>query len=60
MTAIFNGIAKASEPIFAILPHFGYLANWFFGITIAVGTVYWLWYDAKVKRGGANYMAKKG
>ncbi len=60
MTAIFNGIAKASESIFSILPYFGNLTNWFFGISIAIGTVYWLWYDAKVRRGGVNYMAKKG
>ncbi|MFM1744170.1 MAG: hypothetical protein RLZZ630_107, partial [Bacteroidota bacterium] len=30
------------------------------GIVITIGTVYWLWYDAKVRRGGDNYMAKKG
>ncbi len=60
MTAIFNGIAKASESIFSLLPYIGNLTNWFFGIAIAIGTIYWLWYDAKVRRGGENYMAKKG
>ncbi len=60
MTALFKGIATASESLFSILPPIGALANWMFGITIAVGTIYWLWYDAKVRRGGANYMAKKG
>ncbi|MBL7923388.1 MAG: hypothetical protein JNL88_04230 [Bacteroidia bacterium] len=60
MTAIFNGIAKAAESLFSILPPIGYLTNWMFGILITVGTIYWLWYDAKVRRGGDNYMAKKG
>jgi hypothetical protein len=60
MTAIFKGIATAAESIFPILPSIGALANWFFGLTITVGVIYWLWYDAKVKRGGDNFMAKKG
>ena len=60
MTALFKGIATASESLFSILPPIGALANWMFGITIAGGTIYWLWYDAKVRRGGANFMAKKG
>ena len=60
MTAIFKGIATAAESIFPILPSIGALANWFFGLTITIGVIYWLWYDAKVKRGGDNYMAKKG
>jgi hypothetical protein len=60
MTAIFNGIATAAQSIFPFLPSFGDLVNWFFGLTITVGVIYWLWYDAKVKRGGDNYMAKKG
>lgn len=60
MTALFKGIATACESLFSILPPIGFLANWMFGITIAVGTMYWLWYDAKVRRGGNNYMAKKG
>ncbi|MBK7683669.1 MAG: hypothetical protein KBA99_09660 [Bacteroidia bacterium] len=60
MTAIFNGIATAAESIFPLLPSFGDLINWFFGLTITIGVIYWLWYDAKVKRGGDNYLAKKG
>lgn len=60
MTAIFKGIATAAESIFPILPSIGALANWFFGLTITIGVIYWLWYDAKVKRGGDNFMAKKG
>ena len=60
MTEIFNGIGKAAESIFPILPPIGFILNWMFGITIAVGTAYWLWYDSKVRRGGNNYMAKKG
>jgi hypothetical protein len=60
MTAIFKGIATAAESIFPLLPSIGGLANWFFGLTITVGVIYWLWYDAKVKRGGENFMAKKG
>jgi hypothetical protein len=60
MTAIFNGIADAAQAIFGILPPIGYLMNWMFGIIITVGTVYWLWYDAKVRRGGENFMSKKG
>lgn len=60
MTAIFKGIATAAESIFPLLPSIGALANWFFGLTITIGVIYWLWYDAKVKRGGDNFMAKKG
>lgn len=60
MTALFKGIATACESLFSILPPIGGLANWFFGIVIAVGTFYWLWYDAKVRRGGENYMSNKG
>lgn len=60
MTRIFNGIAEAAQSVFGILPSLGALTNWFFGIVITVGVVYWLWYDAKVRRGGRNYMAKKG
>jgi hypothetical protein len=60
MTQIFYGIADAVQPIFKILPSFGFLANWLFGLIIAVGTAYWLWYDAKVRRGGDNYMSYKG
>jgi len=60
MTAIFKGIATAAESIFPYLPSFGALLNWFFGISITIGVIYWLWYDAKVRRGSDNYMAKKG
>jgi hypothetical protein len=60
MTRIFYGIAEAAQSVFSIVPSVGALTNWFFGIVITIGTVYWLWYDAKVRRGGDNYMAKKG
>jgi hypothetical protein len=60
MDAIFHGIAKLFEAIFTILPATGNLINWFFGLFITVGVIYWLWYDAKVRRGGDNYMAKPG
>lgn len=60
MTRIFYGIAEASQSVFSTLPSFGALANWLFGIVITVGVVYWLWYDAKVRRGGQNFMANKG
>jgi hypothetical protein len=60
MDAIWYGIAKLFEAIFTILPATGNLINWFFGLFITVGVIYWLWYDAKVRRGGDNYMAKPG
>jgi hypothetical protein len=52
MTALFKGIATAAESIFSILPPIGNLANWMFGLTITVGVIFWLWYDAKTRRGG--------
>jgi hypothetical protein len=60
MTRIFYGIAEAAQSVFTILPSLGWLANWLFGIVITIGVVYWLWYDAKVRRGGQNFMAKRG
>jgi hypothetical protein len=60
MDAIWYGIANASQSFFKILPHIGFYANWIFGITIAVGVIYWLWYDSSVRKGGKNYMAHKG
>ena len=60
MTQVFYGIADEMQPIFGLLPSIGALLNWMFGLTIAVGTSYWLWYDAKVRRGGDNYMSYKG
>lgn len=60
MDAIWNGIAKLFEAIFTILPPVGYLINWFFGLFITVGVIYWLRYDAKVRRGGDNYMSRPG
>ncbi len=60
MTALFKGIATAAESIFSILPPIGNLTNWLFGLTITVGVIFWLWYDAKTRRGGENFMAKKG
>lgn len=60
MNAIWYGIANAFEALFGILPHIGNLTNWFFGIVITIGTVYWLWYDKFTGNGGSNYMADKG
>jgi hypothetical protein len=60
MDALIYGIANAFEAIFKILPPIGALTNWFFGLTITVGVIYWLWYDAKVRAGGKNFMADKG
>jgi p-aminobenzoyl-glutamate transporter AbgT len=60
MNAIWYGIGNAATALFEILPPIGPLTNWFFGIAITVGVTYWLWYDAKVKKGGANFMADKG
>jgi len=60
MTKVFTGIAEAAGSVFSVLPHVGQFTNWIFGIVITIGTVYWLWYDAKVRGGGENYMAKKG
>jgi p-aminobenzoyl-glutamate transporter AbgT len=60
MDALFYGFANACQALFKILPPIGALTNWFFGLTITVGVIYWLWYDAKVRTGGKNYMADKG
>lgn len=60
MTQVFKGIAEAAESLFTILPYLGQFTNWIFGILITIGTIYWLWYDANVRKGGENYMAKKG
>ncbi|CAN5410318.1 hypothetical protein BH11BAC2_BH11BAC2_23180 [soil metagenome] len=60
MDAIWHGIADAANSFFIYLKPIGFTMNWLFGITIAIGVIYWLWYDSKVKRGGANYMANKG
>ncbi len=60
MDAVWYGIADFAKVMFKFLPPIGALTNWFFGISIAIGVVYWLYYDAKVRRGGDNYMANKG
>lgn len=60
MDAIWYGIANVFQAIFKILPATGNLINWFFGISITVGVIFWLWYDAKVRRGSDNFMAKPG
>ena len=60
MNAIWYGIADMFTAIFEFIKPIGNPINWLFGIVITIGTIYWLWYDAKVRRGGANYMADKG
>lgn len=60
MTSFFNGIAKAAESIFPLVKTVGDFTNYFFMLAITVGTIYWLWYDAKVRRGGKNFMSDKG
>lgn len=60
MDAIWHGIAILFEAIFTIIPSIGFLINWAFGLAITVGVIYWLWYDAKVRRGGGNYMSNPG
>ena len=60
MDAIWYGIAHAAESMFKILPPVGPWVNWLFGISITVGVVFWLWYDAQAKKGGNNFMADKG
>ncbi len=60
MDAIWYGIADVCKAIFKFLPSIGALVNWFFGIAIAVGTAYWLWYDRQAKTTETNYMANKG
>ncbi len=60
MDAVWYGIAHVAQSMFKFLPPIGALTNWFFGLSITVGVIYWLWYDAKVRRGGDNFMANKG
>jgi hypothetical protein len=60
MDAIWYGIAQASQSFFSILPPIGQLVNWFFGLSIAVGSIYWLWYGSQATKTGNNYMANKG
>jgi hypothetical protein len=60
MDSIWYGIAHGAQSFFKILPPIGALTNWFFGISITIGVVYWLWYDAQARKGGNNYMANKG
>ena len=60
MTSIIYGIADAFTAMFKLLPPIGAVVNWMFGLTITVGVIYWLKYDASVTRGGKNYMADKG
>ena len=60
MDAIWYGIANLFEFLFKVFGPLGNLINWFFGIAITAGVIYWLWYDAKVRRGGNNYMSHPG
>jgi hypothetical protein len=60
MDAIWYGIANLFEAFFTLLKPTGFFINWFFGLFITVGVIFWLWYDAKVRKGGENFMSHPG
>ncbi len=60
MDAIWYGIANLMEWMFGIVKPIGMMVDWLFIISIAIGVVYWLWYDMHERKGGRNYMADKG
>lgn len=59
MDVVWYGIGDAFQFIFTLITPVGALINWFFGIAITIGVIYWLWYDAAVRKGKANYMGFK-
>ena len=60
MDAIFYGFAHFMEAFFKILKPMGKYIDVIFAVTIAVGAIYWLWYDMHVRKTGDNFMDKKG
>ncbi len=60
MDAVFYGFAHFMEWIFKIVKPIGMYVDYLFILTIAAGTVYWLWYDSYVRKTGNNFMDKKG
>ena len=60
MDALWYGIANIMEWFFGIVAPIGMMVDWLFIISIAIGVVYWLWYDMHERKGGRNYMADKG
>ena len=60
MDAVFYGFAHFMEWIFKMIEPIGRYVDVIFILTIAIGSVYWLWYDMHVRKSDDNYMADKG
>jgi hypothetical protein len=57
MDAIWYGIAAMSEWIFELIKPMGRMINIFFIVVGFVGTIFWLWYGEKTRKGGDNFLA---
>ena len=58
MDAIWYGIGDFMEWVFSIIKPLGRLTNIFFITCGAVGTIFWLWYGEKTRKGGHNFLAE--
>jgi hypothetical protein len=58
-TAIFTGIGNACQHFFKILPGIGIYIDLIYIFLAAVGTIYWIYYEYNVKKGGDNFLSKK-
>lgn len=58
-TAIFTGIGEVSTSFFKILPGIGMTINLLFIAFGTIGTLYWIYYEGKVNKGGNNFLSKK-
>jgi hypothetical protein len=57
MDAVWYGIADFFEFIFKIIKPIGMHIDMLFFALGIIGTIYWLWYTVKVKKGAPNYMS---
>ena len=58
MDAVWYGIADLMEWIFNLVKPLGRLTNILFITIGAVGTVFWLYYGEKTRKGGNNFLAE--
>lgn len=57
MDAVWYGIADFFEFIFKIVKPIGMGIDMLFFALGTIGTIYWLWYTVKVRKGTHNYMS---
>jgi hypothetical protein len=60
MDAVWYGIATFMEFIFNLVKPIGMAVDVLFIISGFVGAFFWLWYSARVRKGGHNFMSDPG